>query len=217
MDEEIAAPESSPAKVDDSQKDSVSKVEENANDSVVEQKDKDVNEESEVEHAKLATDSSATDKVDAAVTHEGEEKSVLPNDTSEMKSDEKDTKSDSALMTFEEKKKARAARFNIPVVATATAENAKGKKRSTDGKGNDANDQVKSNKRQRWKSKGKTNVKKDTDDEKTPEVKDSTTPLLLPKDEILKRLKRAEKFNTGDKKVIEELKAMLRLHRFSNK
>lgn len=69
------------------------KLEENANDSVVAQKDKDVNEESKVEHAKVATDSSITDKVNATTTHDDVEILVLTNDAFEMKSDEKDTKS----------------------------------------------------------------------------------------------------------------------------
>jgi hypothetical protein len=40
---------------------------------------------------------------------------------------------------------------------------------------------------------------------------------LLPVEEIEKRLKRAEKFGTGDNAQTQELKAMLRKHRFANK
>lgn len=203
MDEEIAAPESSPDKVDDShqQEGSVPKTEEGA--------------------AKVATDSSAT-KANTSEVKEGKEKSVPTNkENSEMTSTEKDNKVDSAAaISFEEKRKARAARFNIPVVATTDVEkpDKAGKKRNTGGDANgpkDSNDQGRSSKRQRRKGKGKGNAKSETDGgEKNSDATDSIP--LLPKDEILRRLKRAEKFNTGDKKAIEELKAMLRLHRFSN-
>jgi hypothetical protein len=38
---------------------------------------------------------------------------------------------------------------------------------------------------------------------------------LLPKEEIEKRLERAKKFGTGDAKETDDLKAMLRAHRFN--
>jgi hypothetical protein len=85
-------------------------------------------------------------------------------------------------LSFEEKKRQRAQRFNIPVYTkeeeTAAEKSKKGKK------------------------------------EKRQKVEKTVEPKLT-KEEIEKRLARAEKFG-GDKKQIDELKAMLRQYRFQS-
>ena len=93
--------------------------------------------------------------------------------------------------SFEEKKRLRAARFDIPVVEKPPKEP---KKRGPKG---DA-------------AAPKSNQKKQKQEKKKEE------PKLLPKEEIEMRLKRAEKYGTGDPKQIDELKAMLRKYRFDN-
>jgi SAP domain-containing ribonucleoprotein len=117
------------------------------------------------------------------------------------------------LSSFEEKKRARASRFGIPVIKVAAAPASKeGKrakrqktekgpadKKATEQKGNDkpvVADQK--------KGKGKTPAA-------APKPKE--TPLLS-KDEIERRLKRAEKYGTANAQT-DELKAMLRKHRFA--
>eukprot|EP00544_Gedaniella_sp_CCMP2646_P012639 CAMPEP_0202485748 /NCGR_PEP_ID=MMETSP1361-20130828/4506_1 /ASSEMBLY_ACC=CAM_ASM_000849 /TAXON_ID=210615 /ORGANISM="Staurosira complex sp., Strain CCMP2646" /LENGTH=228 /DNA_ID=CAMNT_0049114719 /DNA_START=62 /DNA_END=748 /DNA_ORIENTATION=+ len=96
-------------------------------------------------------------------------------------------------MTFEEKRAARAARFGIPMVET---------KKTTPKK------------RPQNEKKGSANKKPKKGPQKKNEEKEKP---LLPVEEIEKRLKRAEKFGTGDNAQIQELKAMLRKHRFANK
>lgn len=85
-------------------------------------------------------------------------------------------------LSFEEKKRRRAARFGMPAVV----------EKDTSSKGG-----------KRQKTGGKTGGKP------------SKEPTLLPKEEIEKRLKRAEKYGISDAKT-DELKAMLRKYRFSN-
>jgi SAP domain-containing ribonucleoprotein len=94
-------------------------------------------------------------------------------------------------LSFEEKKRLRAKRFNIPVVSEPAE-----KKRKTDhkkgGKGGD--------------KKGKHGGKRN--DEKKEEKP------LLSREEIEKRLARAEKYGIQNAQT-DELKAMLRQHRFA--
>eukprot|EP00980_Cylindrotheca_fusiformis_P004064 scaffold880_cov132-Cylindrotheca_fusiformis.AAC.60 len=130
------------------------------------------------------TSEGKTDEKAAAATKttEGETK-----DTPEKAKDFKD-------MTFEEKKKARAARFKIAVVHPPGEK--KGKKR------------------------GKENKKKTTIEGNNKRQK--TTPLLkkksefesLSKEELEKRLERAKKYNIVDERV-DAMKAALRKHRFT--
>lgn len=96
-------------------------------------------------------------------------------------------------MTFEEKRAARAARFGIPMVET---------KKTTPKR------------RPQNEKKGSANKKQKKGPQKKNEEKEKP---LLPVEEIEKRLKRAEKFGTGDNAQTQELKAMLRKHRFANK
>jgi hypothetical protein len=103
-------------------------------------------------------------------------------------------------MSFEEKKRKRAARFGIAVVASPTIE-----KKTEKGNGKQTSSSASPSKKQKQEkvvAETKTAVP-----EKAKEVP------LLSKEEIEKRLKRAGRFNTGDDKT-DELKAMLRKYRF---
>jgi hypothetical protein len=119
-------------------------------------------------------------------------------------------------MTFEQKKAARAARFSIPVVSHGKKEDnkKKGKKRNSEG-GNGNKNQTKGDgqkndpKKKKQKRGEKKNEAADSKSNSKPKAE------LLPKDEILRRLERTKKFNTGDSQKVDELKAMLRLHRFN--
>lgn len=219
MEEEIAAPVPSPEKLEENQSVKVSKADKTSNESISASKVEQVTEDRKVEHPKVSTE---TNKAESALSDKDAKKTVVPvKESTALKPDKKEAKiEESDLLSFEEKKKSRAARFNIPVVSTtADTDQKKGKKRSSVGSSgsdkHETSDQVKTNKKQKSKDKSEKDVKKQTGDNK-PQKANEVTPLL-PKDEILKRLKRAEKFNTGDTKTIDELKAMLRLHRFTNK
>jgi SAP domain-containing ribonucleoprotein len=100
------------------------------------------------------------------------------------------TKKIGADLSFEEKKRLRAKRFDLPVVET---------KQPTKSETKDAE----KNKRR------KTEVSE-------KEVKTAVAePKLLPKDEIEKLLDRAKKFGGASQERIDELKAMLRKYRFA--
>eukprot|EP00522_Entomoneis_paludosa_P000233 CAMPEP_0172472620 /NCGR_PEP_ID=MMETSP1065-20121228/68434_1 /TAXON_ID=265537 /ORGANISM="Amphiprora paludosa, Strain CCMP125" /LENGTH=368 /DNA_ID=CAMNT_0013230769 /DNA_START=53 /DNA_END=1160 /DNA_ORIENTATION=- len=108
----------------------------------------------------------------------------------------------STEMSFEEKKKLRAKRFAIPVVAapTETSPN-KRSKRHHDGK------------------KGKPSIYNTKATPKTAKPANAvavTEEPLLPKAEIEKRLERAEKYGGASDENIFKLKAMLRKYRFAN-
>lgn len=107
-------------------------------------------------------------------------------------------------MSFADQKKARAERFKIPVYETSKPKPAK-KKGDTKKSKNDKRD------RETKKEAKNTPNKK----QKQPKKKEEE-PKLLPKEEIEKRLARAEKFGMKDNKQTEELKAMLRKYRFQN-
>lgn len=103
----------------------------------------------------------------------------------------KNTSGKTKSISFEEKKLKRAARFGIEV---------KDKKASV-------NDQQKDKKRKGKKQGGggEVNAKKQ---------KSNNTAPTLSKEEIMKRLERAEKYGSADINQVDQLKAMLRLHRF---
>ena len=105
-------------------------------------------------------------------------------------------------LSFDEKKRRRAMRFGIPVVSQPDKTTEKATKRQKTGGAKNAN-KVNSNKMQAKGKKGKPNK---------PESKKE--PELLPKEEIERRLARAEKYGINDAKT-DELKAMLRKYRFS--
>eukprot|EP00568_Trieres_chinensis_P006438 CAMPEP_0183316476 /NCGR_PEP_ID=MMETSP0160_2-20130417/55051_1 /TAXON_ID=2839 ORGANISM="Odontella Sinensis, Strain Grunow 1884" /NCGR_SAMPLE_ID=MMETSP0160_2 /ASSEMBLY_ACC=CAM_ASM_000250 /LENGTH=204 /DNA_ID=CAMNT_0025482279 /DNA_START=129 /DNA_END=743 /DNA_ORIENTATION=+ len=98
-----------------------------------------------------------------------------------------------AELSFAEKKAQRAARFGIPVVEKNKKEDQK--KRGTNS------------------DKGEGPVKKQ---KQLVDQTNSGEPALLPKEEIEKRLARAKKFGTMNAKELDELKAMLRRHRFNS-
>lgn len=130
---------------------------------------------------------------------------VVPEPTSAAAAAEPAAAADEAVseMSFAEKKAARAARFGIAVVEPKKPQTTPNKKRQ-----NDKKQQGGSNKKQKkQQQKQQTPQKKNT-----PQKKEKP---LLPVEEIEKRLKRAEKFGTGDNAQTQELKAMLRKHRFA--
>jgi SAP domain-containing ribonucleoprotein len=104
-------------------------------------------------------------------------------------------------MTFAEKRAARAARFGIPFVEPKKPQTPK-KRQQNDHKGSNKKQKKGDNKQQGEKQQKKN----------TPKKKEMP-PLSV--EEIEKRLKRAEKFGTGDNAQTQELKAMLRKHRFA--
>jgi SAP domain-containing ribonucleoprotein len=106
-------------------------------------------------------------------------------------------------ISFEEKKRLRAQRFAIPFVET---------KQPTLEKVNDNNDETKrggGNKRRKTDPPGKNA-------ESVVASKEEENEILLPKDEIEKQLKRAEKYGGINQTRVDELKAMLRKHRFAS-
>lgn len=110
---------------------------------------------------------------------------------------------DTKEMTFEEKKAARAKRFGMKVVQTTTKENRNSKrKRGRGNKGGRGDKGGRSNEK-----KGKDKPKRQKFEPKKPNF-DS-----LPKEELEKRLKRAERFGLKDEKV-DAMKAALRKFRF---
>lgn len=118
---------------------------------------------------------------------------VPPEPTKAAAATTKTSENQRSEMTFEEKRAARAARFGIPMVET---------KKTTPKK------------RPQNEKKGSANKKPKKGPQQKNEEKEKP---LLPVEEIEKRLKRAEKFGTGDNAQTQELKAMLRKHRFANK
>lgn len=123
-------------------------------------------------------------------------------------------------LSFEEAKKARAERFGLPL--SFEEQKAKRAERfglTVDKKDNDAGKNRNKNKNKRQteeKGDGKKGVnkkhKKDNRDSKKSNMV-SEEPLL-PKEEILKRLERAEKYGNANQEQTEKLKAMLRMYRF---
>jgi SAP domain-containing ribonucleoprotein len=105
-------------------------------------------------------------------------------------------------MTFAEKKAARAARFGIPL-SESEKKKARAERFGTADK--------KKPERNTHEEQKKPPNKK----QKTETKKQETEKPLLPVEEIEKRLARAEKFGTGDTAATQELKAMLRKHRFA--
>jgi SAP domain-containing ribonucleoprotein len=118
-------------------------------------------------------------------------------------------------MSMDEKMKARAERFNIPLVIPTEKKQqqprsaGKGKKPEKKKRGRDVPTEKEGSKKQtndKKKKQGGNDSRKTTEEHK-PEP-------LLPKEEILKRLERAKKFGASNIQQIDALKAMLRRHRF---
>lgn len=117
------------------------------------------------------------------------------------------------LSSFEEKKRARASRFGIPVIKVAAppaskegkrAKRQKTEKGPADKKVTEQKGKDKPVVADQKKGKGKIPAA-------APKAKEAP---LLSKDEIERRLKRAEKYGTANAQT-DELKAMLRKHRFA--
>ncbi|GAX15653.1 hypothetical protein FisN_3Hh126 [Fistulifera solaris] len=102
-------------------------------------------------------------------------------------------------LSFEEQKKLRAARFNIPVVEV--------KKEKPKEKGGKREPKEKRGKRDKKSDAPKNNKRAKTEPAKSEKE-------ILPKEEIEKLLARAEKYG-GDPKRTEELRVMLRHYRFN--
>eukprot|EP00934_Nitzschia_sp_Nitz4_P001843 Nitzschia sp. Nitz4//scaffold33_size148984//85411//86260//NITZ4_002934-RA/size148984-snap-gene-0.7-mRNA-1//1//CDS//3329548445//1843//frame0 len=105
----------------------------------------------------------------------------------------------SADMSFEEKKKARAARFGMPVVSAAPQRTSPRKRKEKPAP-------------QASKEK---EVKEDRKNKRAKSEKNVETFEGLSKEELEKRLKRAEKFGVTNEKV-EAMKAALRKFRFDS-
>jgi SAP domain-containing ribonucleoprotein len=114
-------------------------------------------------------------------------------------------------MTFAEKKAARAARFGIPL-----SEPEKKKARAERFGIADKKKKGQQPKETPEKKKSAREEEKQSAPNKKQKIEPKLTEKpLLPVEEIEKRLKRAEKFGTGDLAQTQELKAMLRRHRFA--
>lgn len=106
----------------------------------------------------------------------------------------------SADASFEEKKRLRAQRFGIQLVSKETKQN---EKKNNKDKG-----------REKGGKKDRNNKRKEKKGKSPQQPKKQKTEELLPKEEIEKRLKRAERFGV-DNEETTKLKSMLRKYRFS--
>ena len=105
-----------------------------------------------------------------------------------------------AELSFEEKKRLRAQRFAIPFVETKTLPTTNTNEKSNRG-----------NKRQKTDPPGKK-----VGESIATTAATTKEEVLLSKDEIEKQLKRAEKYGGANQARVDELKAMLRKHRFAS-
>ena len=206
MDEGIEAPEAD-ATVPEKDQEKVSPAKKEKKVSPVKEKVEDPEKKERKEEEKPVVEET---KVVQTVTEKNSEAPVEVNvkvSTSEKDSN-KETEETKKEMTFEEKKAARAARFGIAVVKNVTPLNEKkGKKR-----------QQKGTPKQNKKQKGADNKGKKKNEPKTStEGKGGKSQELLPEAEIKKRLDRMKQYNIDDKKKEDQLKAMLRQHRFQGK
>jgi len=160
--------------------------------------------------AKLKTESN-TELTETPMT-DNASKSTLVDKKKKEKKDGATLSPAISSMTFAEKKKARAARFGIPVVQKKSpqpASHGRNNKRSVQSQsgGNGGRNRivsVRGNTEHAPQGKKQRNLN---------ENKEATTETLLSEEEIVRRIKRAEKYGTT--KNIDMLKAQLRRHRFS--
>jgi len=120
---------------------------------------------------------------------------------------------DTKGMSFEDKKKARAARFGITATTPTSAKGPKGGKKNS----------LKRDRGNNKKEDGKNGKRKKTNDGKKQEAKPKKAPVKksgnfdsLSKEELEKRLKRAEKYGVVNENV-DAMKTALRKFRFENK
>ena len=179
---------------------------------VVEEK---VAEEPVVESANIAKEESAPSKQETTATTEVVKEDVVPKVTAEM--------------SFKERMEQRAKRFGIQPVVSDKKKNSpkkqqqqRGGNKGRGGGGGGGNQKNNSSKKQQQQQSG--NKRRESggggkkqqqrqQGQKKQKVAAKETPLL-PKDEIEKRLARAAKYGTTE--GVDELKAMLRKHRFSS-
>lgn len=169
-----------------------------------------------------------------SVTEEKAEPAVVKEAESETPQVTATSDTDTKQMSFEDKKAARAARFGIAVVKNDAPVGKKGKKRTStgtqqptkkqkgDGKGgkNGGGGGGGLEKKQTPKGKGNgiTGTPKGNGKGKTEKGKGAPqAETLLPEAEIKKRLDRMKQYNIDNKPKEDELKAMLRRHRFQGK
>lgn len=124
---------------------------------------------------------------------------------------------DTKGMTFDEKKKARAARFGIKVKAAVPKNGGKkdSRKRERGNKAEGKNKRKKNNDGKKQEGGKKDNNSKKTKKEK-PAVSKKNTFESLPKEELEKRLKRAEKYGVVNE-MVDAMKSALRKYRFEKK
>ena len=151
-----------------------------------------------------------TEEVKAPAEESKESADGEINETKEEGEAKDDKPKDFKDMTFEEKKKARAARFNIAVVNPVGKKKDKSKKRKGGNKGK--KESTKGAKSGPPGKRQKTE-KKPQQPKKGPKKPDFSD---LSKEELEKRLARAAKFNISNDKT-DAMKAAMRKHRFEAK
>ena len=166
---------------------------------------------------KGATTSDATSKVTAAITTATEEASATGTTTNTTSTT---TTGQTVVlpkitpdMSFEEKRRIRAARFNMTLVEESNKTNAAGKAdtRTSNSHKNIDNKRVSKNVVAAEEGKVAKKAKVDTVVEREEEE-------LLPKEEVERRLKRLQKFSgEANQLAMDKLKAMLRKYRFMQK
>ena len=129
---------------------------------------------------------------------------------------------DTKGMTFDEKKKARAARFGLPAKQSTPKNGGKkdSRKRERGNKADGKNKRKKNNDGNKQEG-GKKDNKKDNknnkkDKKEKPAVSKKNTFESLPKEELEKRLKRAEKYGVVND-MVDAMKSALRKYRFEKK
>jgi len=194
-----------------------------------EKKKEEVKEDTKASVAESKTEEKTVKEVEAPAaevvrTEPATEEKVVASTLSETTTETPISSDTKKQMTFEEKKAARAARFGIAVVATSTTPaGKKGKKRPSVG------NQTPNKKQKGPDGKGKKGNTPKSKGGDTPKGKKGNTPkskgkekevlsetVLLPEAEIQKRLDRMKQYNIDDKKKEDNLKAMLRQHRFKS-
>jgi SAP domain-containing ribonucleoprotein len=111
-----------------------------------------------------------------------------------------------SALSLEEQKKERAKRFGIPVVDMSKKDLPGKKKKEAHG--------TETNKNKNKRTDTTTPAAASSNNKKAKVVSVAKEEPLLPKEEIEKRLKRAEKFGLSNENT-DKLKAMLRKHRFN--
>jgi hypothetical protein len=155
--------------------------------------------------SKPANDAGKAEPAPEAKAQKVEEKKVEEAPEKDTKGDEKKEAAGSNesanLSAFEEKKRQRAERFNIPVFQPPAE------------KKGDKNSKKKGKKDKKRNSSG-GNDKQDNKRQKKEPPKKKSVVDSLSKEELEKRIARAEKFNL-DNPLVTEMKAALRKFRFS--